>query len=61
MGVLLQYCWDTTSSNPIDITVKEGEDFLGISRISGWKFKVEVEVRRADTPAPQSYWLSLEF
>ena len=37
-----KYCWDTTSANPIDITVKEGEviegascllNFLRISRI----------------------------
>ena len=54
-----KYCWDTTSGNPIDITVREGEviqgascllDFLGISRIeqedmklSGWKFKVDIQ------------------
>ena len=52
-------CWDTTGSNPIDFTVKEGEafkaetsflDFLGISRLdqedfklSAWKFKVDLQ------------------
>ena len=54
-----KYCWDTTGSNPIDFTVKEGEvfqaessflDFLGISRfeqkdmkLSGWKFKADLQ------------------
>ena len=54
-----KYCWETTGSNPIDFTVKEGEfiqaessflDFLGISRleqenmkVSGWKFKVDLQ------------------
>ena len=52
-----KYCWDTTGSNRIDFTVKEGElihtessflDFLGILRLEqedmnlyGWKFEVD--------------------
>ena len=51
-----KYCWDTTSYNPIDITIKDGEviqgescllDFLGIEqedmKISRWKFKVDLQ------------------
>ena len=52
-------CWDTTGSNPIDITVKDGEiiegescllDFLGISiieqdnvKLSAWRFEVDLQ------------------
>jgi len=62
-----KYCWDTTDSNPIDITVKEGEiiqgeslllDFLGISRfalkgvkLSGWKFIVDLESNEDKHPS----------
>ena len=52
-----KYCWDTTGSYSVDITVKEGEvtegesdllDLLGIEvednmKVSGWKLKVDLQ------------------